>query len=77
MSSARSRLRRLEAVARSGPCPECRLGPDGPGYVVLEEGEEHPKDPDERCPECGRPLWQIIRVVYEDAPPEEGEAAWP
>ena len=80
MSFNRSRLSRIEQTARGGPCPECKLKPDGPGYIVLEEGEETSKDPDERCPGCGRFLWFIIRVVYEDRPEEaaeEGEARWP
>lgn len=77
MSFTRGRLRRIEGAVRGGTCPECKLRPGGPGYVVLEDREEHPKAPDERCPECGRLLWQVIRVVYEDAPPEGGEAVWP
>ncbi len=65
MGFIKSRLRRVEAATRGGPCPECKLTPDGPGYIILEEGEEGPKDPDERCPRCGRLLWFVIRVVYE------------
>ena len=71
MTSLKGRLRRIEETARSSPCPECKLPSDGPGYLVLEEGEEAPKDPDERCPSCGRYLWCVIRVVYEG----EGEGA--
>ncbi len=78
MNSLNSRLRRLEEARRDGLCPECKLSPDGPGYVVYKEGEEAPKDPDERCPSCGRFLWFVIRVVYgpeENA--EEGDLRWP
>jgi hypothetical protein len=78
VSSARSRVRRLEASSRGGTCPGCKLHPGGPGYVVLEDREENPKDPNARCPECGRFLWQIIRVVYEDEPGGGGgEPCWP
>jgi hypothetical protein len=74
MSFTRGRLRRIEGAVRGGPCPECKLSPDEPGYVVYGEGEERPKGPDERCPRCGRHLWFVIRVVYEDArEPAEGE----
>ncbi len=68
MGFTRGRLRKIEGAVRGGPCPECKLPSDGPGYIVLEEGEEGPKDPDERCPSCGRFLWFVIRVVYD---PEE------
>ncbi len=68
------RLEKLEASARSGPsgrCPECGLSPHGPGRIVLiDEGspeEGFPDDPAKRCGSCGRPLWTVIRVVYEDA----------
>ena len=69
--SIESRLRRLEERNRSGPCPECRLPPDSPGYIVLID-EERPEesfdgDPDERCARCGRFLWFTIRVVYDSA----------
>jgi len=65
VSFSRSRLRKIEGTIRGGPCLECKLPPDGPSYIVLEEGEEAPKDTDERCPSCGRFLWFVIRVVYE------------
>jgi len=46
------------------------------GYIVIvEDGDEH--DPDERCQECGRFLWQTIRVVYEGDPEDPGEVSWP
>ena len=77
MSVLKGRLRRLEAAKSGGPCRECKLPPDGPGYVVLADGpdvqpldrEGRPVDPDERCPRCGRLLRFVIRVMYEDAPP--------
>jgi hypothetical protein len=75
--SIESRLRRLEERNRSGPCPECRLPPEGPGYIVLID-EERPEesfdgDPDERCGRCGRHLWCVMKVVYDDA---EGGGAY-
>jgi hypothetical protein len=71
----RRTLRRLE---RRGPlpCPECGLSPDEPGrIVVIDDGtpaEGFPDDPEERCPEercerCGRSLWCVIHIVYDDA----------
>jgi hypothetical protein len=73
-----SRLEKLEATARSGPsgrCPECGLSPDEPGRIALiGEGtpaEGFPDDPGECCERCGRYLWCVIRLVYE----EEGEGA--
>ncbi len=73
MGSSRSRLRRLEG---RNPCPECDLTPGGPGSIAVIN-EEHPDksfdgDPDERCGRCGRSLYTVIRVVYED---EEGGGA--
>jgi len=59
MSFIRSRLRRVEEAAQRGPCPEC-------GPVVYHEDEGRPERADERCPRCGRPLWTVIKVVYED-----------
>ena len=69
-----SRLRRLEE--RGGSCPECGLSPNGHGYMAVIY-EEHPEkssdgDPDERCGRCGRPLYTVLRVVYDG---EEGEGA--
>jgi len=68
------RLERLEASARSGPsgrCPECGLQPPGPGHIVLfgeaAPCQTLPDNPEERCGSCGRPLWCVLRVVYEDA----------
>jgi ribosomal protein S27AE len=68
MSFIRSRLRRVEEAAQRGPCPECGPGEaaDGPGHVVYHEDEGRPERADERCPRCGRPLWTVIKVVYED-----------
>ena len=73
-----SRLKRLEASARSGPsgrCPKCGLQPHGPGRIVLIDGgtpaEGFPANPGERCSRCDRPLWCVIQIVYD----EEGEGA--
>ena len=69
--TVKSRLRRAEAAAKSGRCEQCGMSPDAPGrIVVVGEGfpcEGSPADPDERCDHCGRLLWCVIRVVYEDA----------
>ncbi len=81
--SFKSRLRHLEERRRSGRCDGCGLTPSGPGYIVLID-EERPEesfkgDPEERCPECGRYLWFVIRVVYAPAGGTEGGGAyhWP
>ncbi|HET6662547.1 MAG TPA: hypothetical protein VFH16_21775 [Rubrobacter sp.] len=75
MSFIKGRLRRLEGSMQGGRCPECGLPPDGPGRIVLiDDGtptEGFPDDPGERCERCERPLWCVIRLVYE----EEGEGA--
>ena len=67
------RLEKLEASAcraASGRCRECGLPPDGPGRIVLiDDGtpaEGFPDDPEERCSRCGRPLWCVLRIVYDD-----------
>jgi hypothetical protein len=73
-----SRLERLEASARIGPsgrCPECDLAP-GERRPLAVIDEEHPDkgfggDPHERCERCARPLYTVVRLVYE----EEGEGA--
>jgi hypothetical protein len=73
-----SRLERLEASARSGPsgpsggrCPECALGPQERGYMVLCGNDPAPHLP-EVCPKCARATKIHIRMVYEG---EEGEGA--
>ncbi len=71
MSFIKGRLRRLEERSRGGRCQECGLPPHGPGRIVLF-GEAAPRqtlpdNPEERCGSCGRPLWCVLRVVYEDA----------
>jgi len=71
MSFIKGRLRRLEERRRGGRCPECDLPPHGPGRIVLF-GEAAPRqtlpdNPEERCGSCGRPLWCVLRIVYEDA----------
>ena len=84
MGSINSRLRRLEERKRGGPCPECNLPPDGPGYIVLIDEEQPEKsfqgDPEERCGRCGRLLYQVIRAVYDPPAGEEeggGGYRWP
>jgi hypothetical protein len=77
--NVQSRLERLEASARSGPsggrCPECGLSPEETGSIVLKydgtPAEGFPDDPGERCERCGRPLWCVLNLVYD----EEGEGA--
>jgi len=83
MSVIKGRLRRLEERSRGGCCQECGLPPDGPGYIVLID-EKRPEesfdgDPDERCSRCGRYLWCVIRLVYENAGDTEGGGGyrWP
>ena len=71
MNFIKSRLRRLEEYIRDGRCQECGLSPHGPGRIVLF-GEDAPRqtlpdNPEERCGSCGRPLWCVLRIVYEDA----------
>jgi hypothetical protein len=63
--SARARLRKLEREMRMQPCTECKLRPEGPGYVVLLEADDPPRG-QEFCERCGRPLYFVIRVCYED-----------
>jgi hypothetical protein len=78
MGSIDSRLRRLEE--RRHRCPECGLTPDGQGRIAVINEERREKsfggDPDERCGCCGRPLYTVLRVVYDD---EEGggDSYWP
>ena len=75
MSFIEGRLRRLEGRMQGGRCPECGLTPHGPGRIVLiDDGtpaEGFPDDPAERCERCGRFLYTVIRLVYD----EEGEGA--
>jgi hypothetical protein len=65
----RRTLRRLE---RRGPrpCPECGLSPEEPGtFAIIDDGtpaEGFPDDPEERCERCGRYLWCVIRLVYDE-----------
>jgi hypothetical protein len=73
VSFIEGRLRRLEGRMQGGRCPECGLTPDGPGRIaVIDDGrpaEGFPEDPGERCERCGRLLWCVLRIVYDD---EEG-----
>jgi ribosomal protein L37E len=54
-----------------GRCSECGLTPEEPGRIALiDDGtpaEGFPEDPEERCSRCGRYLWCVIRIVYDDA----------
>jgi hypothetical protein len=74
VSFIKGRLRRLEGLMQGGRCPECGLPPEGPGRIVLIDhgtpAEGFPDDPGERCERCGRPLWCVLRIVYDDV--EEG-----
>jgi hypothetical protein len=67
-----SRLRRLEEQGHR--CPECELAPYEHGRPVAVYEERPDKgfdgDPDERCGCCGRPLYTVLRVVY-DSPASE------
>jgi hypothetical protein len=77
MSSVESRLRRLEERRRSGPCHRCKLSPDGPGYLTIDH---IPEGAQQNCPGCGRPLWTVIKIVYEDDASEDvggGGYRWP
>ncbi len=83
MGFSRNRLRRLEHAAG---CPECALPPSEAApariVVVYEDSPapasvDFPDDPSERCGSCDRPLWTIIRVVYEDAADKEGGGVTP
>jgi len=67
MSSIKSRLRRLEKGSAGETCLECSFPPGAPGRIVHER---IPEGEPEFCPSCGRPLWTVIKVVYDD---EEGE----
>jgi hypothetical protein len=67
-----SRLEKLEVSAHGGPsgrCPECGLGPQDTGFMVVDDNDPARHLP-EVCPECGRSTKIHIRVVYEG---EEGE----
>jgi hypothetical protein len=63
-------------MMQGGRCPECGLTPEEPGRIVLKydgtpaEGFPFPDDPGECCERCGRPLWCVLNLVY-----EEGEGA--
>jgi hypothetical protein len=69
LTFTKNRLRRLEEYIRGGRCQECGLPPHGSPRIVLF-GEAAPRqtlpdNPEERCGSCGRPLWCVLRVVYE------------
>ncbi len=77
MGSSRNRLRRLEHAAG---CPECALpvsGESGASRIVVlyEDSPEEglPDDPEERCGSCGRPLWTVLRVVYDSPATSESD----
>jgi len=71
VSSIDSRLRRLEESGDS--CPECGLSATARRPIAVVYPDDPDKsfdgDPYERCPECGRPLYTVLNVVYEG---EEG-----
>ena len=72
--SLEGRLRRLEEHRRGDRCPACGLSPEErrPMAVTgLGGGKRFEGDPHERCASCGRPLWCVIRVVYDG----EGDVA--
>ena len=76
MSFTKGRLRRLEERSRGSRCQECGLPPHGPGHIVLY-GEAAPRqtlpdNPEECCGSCGRPLYCVIKMIYDDA---EGDAS--
>lgn len=85
MSSIKSRLRRIEERAGSaGRCPECgQRSSDGQGQRIVFIDEGAPRggfqgDSHERCERCGRFLYTVIQVVYDDPPAAaelEGEGA--
>ncbi len=79
---SRGRLRRAERATGGGPCSECGLSPDTPGRIVYRDRTDSgldslPEDPDELCPGCGRTLWLVIEVAYEDEEGEGASADWP
>ena len=63
-----NRLRRLEERAGEG-CPECALPPGEPERIAIDR---IPEGAEEFCQACGRPLWTVIKVVYEDELQGEG-----
>ena len=71
MSFIKGRLRRLEEHICGGCCQECGLPPDRPGhFAIIDDGtpaEGFPDDPGECCERCGRPLWCVVHIVYDDA----------
>lgn len=76
MSFIRSRLRRIEGATRSGPCRECKLPPDGPGFTVYAR-DGLPEDLDERCRRCGRRLWFVVEAAMPGTAPDPGVLSWP
>jgi hypothetical protein len=79
MSFTKGRLRRLEERSRGGRCQECGLPPHGPGHIVLY-GEAAPRqtlpdDPEECCGSCGRPLYCVIKMIYDGAEGDGSEEA--
>jgi hypothetical protein len=70
VSFIKGRLRRLEGRMQGGRCPECGLSLDEPGRIVLiDDGtpaEGFPADPEECCSRCGRRLWCVVELVYDE-----------
>ena len=69
MNFIRGRLKRLEDSGHSH-CPECYQKPQAMLAYFPEHGETEPEVP--TCPECGRPLAFVVRVVYEGYEDEGG-----
>jgi len=67
----RARLKRLEE-SRRGHCPECYQKPQAMLAYFPEHGETKPAAKLPTCPECGRPLAFVVRVVYEGYEDEGG-----
>jgi hypothetical protein len=70
--SLKNRLQRLQRLEGQGTrCPGCSMPPDGPRpiAVICEECPEgsFEGDPGETCARCGRPLYTVLRVVYDSA----------
>jgi hypothetical protein len=73
VGSIDSRLRHLEE--RGGLCPECVRKPAALLAYYPEHGESAPQVP--TCPECGRSLAVVLRVVYDDEDEGGGGYRWP
>ena len=70
MNVIRRRLVALEE-SRHGTCPECYQKPKTTLAYYPGHGESAPAAKLPTCPECGRPLAHVLRVVCEG---DESEA---